>query len=129
MNLKPIKNQLVVRPDPPPTQLGGIYMPDTVLADNPNYFPMTGVVVALGRTSYDDAGEVEQPFAVAIGDRVLFNRYAGKQITCDDDRVTYLVMRESEILGLVDGEAHQVLPGDVDAGDGGVQSLPGDRRL
>lgn len=102
MNLKPIKDQVVVLPDPQPAQIGLIHVPEIVNADNPNYYTMTGRVVALGRTSYTADGEEEQPFDVQVGERVVFNRYAGKQITCEDDGVRYLVMHEHEILGVAD---------------------------
>ena len=162
MNLRPIKDQIVVLPDPPVAQLGVIVIPETVLADNPNYFNMTGTVVALGagvrrhvfqcincqalapqddgpcpgchqplgnfNARLFDADLERHPFDVQVGERVLFNRYAGKQITCEDDRTLYLVMREVDVLGVVT-DAHQVLPGYMDAGDAGVQSLKGDRKL
>jgi hypothetical protein len=48
MNLRPIKDQIVVLPDPPVKTFGLIEFPDAVLAENPNYFSMTGVVVKLG---------------------------------------------------------------------------------
>src|SRR3954467_6818983 len=97
MNLKPIKDQVVVLPDPKPAQIGLIHVPDVAAADNPNWFPETGRVVAIGRTAYTADGEAEQPFDFTVGARVHFGRFAGKQVTCDDDRITYLVMREHEI--------------------------------
>ena len=101
MNLKPIKDQLVILPDPQAEKIGSIYVPETVQADNPNYFTMTGKVVA--------RAESDHRFDVLVGDRVVFNRYAGKQVTCDDDRVLYLIMREEEILGVADEE--DITPG------------------
>lgn len=108
MNLKPINDQVIVLPDPRPEKIGAIYLPDAIRdaegTDNPNWFPETGRIVALGRTAYTADGEAEQPFDFAVGDRVHFNRYAGKQVTCPDDRVTYLVMREHEIDMVIDAE-------------------------
>ena len=58
---------------------------------------------------------------------MLFNRYAGKEITSDDDGVRYLLMREAEVLGVVTGD-HEIRPGYIEPRDFGVQSLPGDAR-
>jgi co-chaperonin GroES (HSP10) len=110
MNIKPIKDQVVVLADPRPEKIGLIIVPDVAAMDNPNWFPETGRVVALGRTAYSADGEDEQPFDVAVGDRVHFNRYAGKQVTCSDDGVTYLVMRAHEI-DLVLDDGHTVFHG------------------
>jgi len=132
MNIKPIHDQVVVLPDPPPSVYKGlIVMPETVIAENPNYYTVTGRVVATGTHSferakkgqYDFGQPIEQrPFDVQPGQRVVFNRYAGKQITCDDDRVRYLILRECEILGVLEGE-HDVQPGYHEAGDTGVKAL------
>ena len=79
-----------------------IIVPDIVTHDNPNYFTETGRVVALAEHSYTEDGEDARPFDVQVGQRVHFNRYAGKQVTCDDDGVLYLVMVEKEIMAVVD---------------------------
>lgn len=110
MNIKPIRGQVVVRPDPPAAPSALIIVPDSVKADNPNYFTETGVVVALAEHSYTEDGEDARPFDVHIGDRVHFNRYAGKQVTCTDDSTLYLVMLEKEITCVIDGE-HAILHG------------------
>ena len=132
MNIKPIHDQVVILPDPAPSLFKGlIAMPETVLADNPNFYTVSGRIVAVGSHSferakkgqYDFGAPLEQrEFDVAVGQRVLFNRFAGNQITCDDDRVMYLILRECEILGILDAE-HEVQPGYMDAGDTGVKSL------
>lgn len=129
MNLKPINDQVIVLADPRPEQIGRIIVPDVAAMDNPNWFPETGRVVALGRTAFviTPEGEIdgERPFDCAVGDRVHFNRYAGKQVTCDDDGVTYLVMREHEI-DLVLDETHVVFHGYQPAQDEGIASYDRD---
>lgn len=137
--LRPTGDRILVRPDPREKfSAGGLEIPDSLLAENPNYFSMTGVVVRLGDGLRDDtyrctSCQVEGPrpkmdrcpncsalmvlheagqphaFDVQVGDRVLFNRFAGKQIDLDEP-IRHLMMRESEVLGIVDGD-HRILPG------------------
>lgn len=131
MNIKPIKDQVVVLADPRPTQIGLILLPDVAVMDNPNWFPETGRIVALGRTAYSADGESEQPFDFTVGERVHFNRFAGKQVTADDG-VIYLVMREHEI-DMVLTDEHTVFHGYAPAMDEGVkgytpESVKGDVR-
>lgn len=123
MNLRPIKDQVVVLPDPPVEKIGAIFVPDAVNADNPNYFPMTSTVVAVGPGRIEDGERVAPD--VQVGDRVVHNRYAGHQITCDDDRVLYLVMREADIIGKAP-VLPTVLPGYMPAGDSDVQGFERD---
>lgn len=125
MNLKPIKDQVIILADPPPAQIGRIIVPDVAAADNPNWFPETGTIVALGRTAYTEDGEAEQPFDFTVGERVHFNRYAGKQVTCTDDRVTYLVMREHEIDMVITGD-HEIFHGYQGPQDAGIASYDRD---
>lgn len=100
--IRPIRNQVLVRPDPPPTvSAGGIHIPETVNANNPNYYTMTGVVMATGKGAHD--GEAFHPINVKPGDRVVFSRYAGKQIEVAG-RQRVMILRESELIALSDGE-------------------------
>ncbi len=120
--LRPIHDQVLILPDPPPETLasGATIFPDVAKADNPNWFPVSGRVVRLGSHSFYrrrvgqmDFAEREGdliPFSVKIGDRVTFNRFAGKQVTDPDDDVMYYMMRECEILGIADDDT-QLLPG------------------
>lgn len=129
MNLRAIHDQVIILSDPPVTTYKGIIaLPEAVIAENPNYYTVTGRVVAVGSHSferakkgqYDFGDAVEaRAFDVVVGDRVLYNRYAGKQITCDDDHTLYLVLRECEIMGVVTDDV-EVQPGYQDATDRGV---------
>ena len=125
MNIKPIRGQIVVWPDPPAPPSAIIIAPESVLADNPNYFTETGVIVALADHSYTEDGEDVRPFDVQLGDRVHFNRYAGKQVTCLDDSTLYLVMVEKEIDLVIDGE-HAILHGYQPAAEDEVKSYARD---
>lgn len=96
----PIKDQVLVIPDPVKTVSdGGIHIPETVNANNPNYYTMTGVVVKTGAGRIEDGQRV--PVQVQAGDRIVFGRYSGKQIELED-RSRVLMMRESDVIGLAD---------------------------
>ena len=108
MTLKPFGDRLLVKPDPQKTQIGLIHIPEMVNADNPNYFTMTGVVVDKGAGAYDEElGEIA-PIEAEIGERVLFGRFAGKQVQHEGS--IHLLMRAPEVLMLVEGD-HAVRPG------------------
>lgn len=125
MMLRPIKNKIIVRPDPTPSMIGSIHVPDNIAHGddaNPNYFTTSGTVLAVG------PGVLE---TIPVGHKVTYNRYAGVQFK---DRVItndemWLVMTEDEIAGVLPPDAPVLLPGYQDATDSGVTSNPGDRPL
>lgn len=119
MNLRPIKDQVITLPDPAVERIGLIHVPEVVNADNPNYFPMTSTVVAVGPGAIEDGQRIRPD--VQVGDRVIHNRYAGHQVTCDDDGIKYLVMREADIIAHAD-VLPTILPPYMAAGDEGIKS-------
>jgi len=73
---------------------GGIIIPDTAKEK-----PQEGEVIAVGEGKRKDDGE-RIPLDVQAGDRVLFGKYSGSEIKLDGDE--YLIMREDEILGVIE---------------------------
>ena len=69
---------------------GGIIIPDTAKEK-----PQRGVVVAAG------PGKKDEPVMVKAGDTVLYGKYAGTEIQLGG--VDYLIMRESDILAIING--------------------------
>jgi chaperonin GroES len=57
-------------------------------------------VIALGNGKVLDTGERSE-FSVKVGDRVLFTAYGGTDVKYDGDE--YLIMREDDILGVIEG--------------------------
>jgi chaperonin GroES len=95
MNLKPLKDRVVVKySDEPEKSAGGIYIPDTAKEK-----PQKGEVVSVGTGKVTDDGKT-QPMVVKVGDTVLFEKYAGSKINIDDTE--YLIIREDDILGIVE---------------------------
>ncbi len=87
MKIKPLKDRVVVKYSSEELEKtpGGIYVPDVAKEK-----PQKGTVVEVG-------SEVKE---VKVGDTVLFDKYAGSKIKVDD--VEYLIIKEEEILGIVE---------------------------
>ncbi|PSR14242.1 MAG: co-chaperone GroES [Bacteroidetes bacterium] len=84
--MKPINDRVVIKPAlAEETTKGGIIIPDTAKEK-----PQRGEVVAVGPGKDDNA------MTVAVGDTVLYGKYAGQEITYEG--VDYLIMREDDIL-------------------------------
>jgi len=76
---------------------GGLYIPDSAKEK-----PQEGEVVAVGKGKLLENGTRIEP-DVKEGDRVLFGKYAGTEVKLDSEE--YLIMREDEILGIIDRAA------------------------
>ena len=74
--------------------VGGIIIPDTAKEK-----PQQGKVIAVGKGKVQENGTVT-PVDVKAGDKVLFGKYSGQEIKLDGTE--YLIMREDEILGVID---------------------------
>jgi chaperonin GroES len=94
MNIKPLSDRVVVKPiDPEKKRQSGIIIPDTVREK-----PQEGEVIAVGPGKVDDEGR-KVPMEVKKGNKVLYGKYSGTEITIDGTE--YLIMRASDILAIV----------------------------
>jgi chaperonin GroES len=95
MNIRPLHDRLIVkRFDEEERTKGGIIIPD-----NAKEKPQQGEVIAVGNGKVLEDGK-KTPLEVKKGDRVLFGKYSGTEIKIDG--VEYLMMREDDILGIVE---------------------------
>jgi len=93
--IKPLHDRVIIRRiDENTTTTGGIIIPDSAKEK-----PQEGEVIAAGAGKYKDDG-TRQALDVKEGDRVLFGKYSGTEITLDGEE--YLMMREDEILGIIE---------------------------
>ena len=76
---------------------GGLIIPDTAKEK-----PAEGEVIAVGEGARKDSGELI-PMSVKAGDRILFGKWSGTEVTIDGDEL--LIMKESDILGLISATA------------------------
>jgi chaperonin GroES len=96
MSIKPLNDRiLVLRLEGEQKTSGGIIIPDTAKEK-----PLEGKVIAAGPGKVDDKGK-RIALAVKKGDKVLFSKYAGTEIKLDG--VEHLIMREDDILGIIEG--------------------------
>lgn len=94
MKIKPLYDRVVVRRIEPKEQVkGGIIIPDSAKEK-----PQQGEVVAAGGGKILEDGKIA-PLDVKAGDKVLFGKYAGSEITVDGEEL--LILREDEILGVL----------------------------
>ncbi len=95
MKFRPLHDRVVVRrlTDEAKTA-GGIIIPDTAQEK-----PQEGEVVAVGPGTRGDDGQVH-PVAVKAGDRVLFGKWSGNEVTIDGDEL--LIMKESDIMAIIE---------------------------
>jgi chaperonin GroES len=100
MNIRPLYDRIVVRRlEEKETVQGGIIIPDSAKEK-----PQEGEVIAVGQGKRLDSGKVVAP-DVKPGDRILFGKYSGSEIKLDGEE--YVIMREDEVLGILDGAAKQ----------------------
>jgi len=97
-SLTPLHDRVVIRRITEVESVrGGIIIPDTAKEK-----PQEGVVVAVGTGKFEKGQTV--PLAVKAGDHVLFGKYAGTEIKLDAEEL--LIVREEEILGILNGGGH-----------------------
>lgn len=91
MNVKPLSDRIVVKPEPAEEKTAsGIILPDTAQEK-----PQMGTVLATGPGKISDSGDLVK-MTLKNGDKVLYGKYSGTEITVSGDDV--LIMRESDIL-------------------------------
>ena len=94
MAFKPLHDRVLVkRVESEEKTAGGLIIPDSAKEK-----PAEGEVVAVGAGARKDSGELIE-MAVKAGDKVLFGKWSGTEITLDGQEL--LIMKESDILGII----------------------------
>ena len=95
MKVRPLNDRVLVKRVAEETKTkGGIIIPDTATEK-----PVEGKVIAVGNGRVGEDGRVT-PLDVKKGDRVLFGKYSGTEVKIDG--VEHVIMREDEILAVID---------------------------
>jgi chaperonin GroES len=98
MNFKPLHDRVLVRRiEGEAKTKGGLIVPDTAKEK-----PAEGEIIAVGEGARRETGELIAP-SVKAGDRILFGKWSGSEVTLDGQE--YLIMKESDILGIIDQSA------------------------
>jgi chaperonin GroES len=97
MKIRPLQDRVIVRrlEEAVEKTKGGIIIPDTAKEK-----PQQGKVIAVGKGKLNDDGKLT-PLDVKVGDKILFGKYSGSEIKIDGEE--HLIMREEDILGVVEG--------------------------
>ena len=89
----PLADRVVIKALEEAEQMrGGLFIPDTAKEK-----PQQGEVVAVGPGRYEDGKLV--PMTVKVGDKVLYGKYSGTEVTIDTEPV--LILRESDVLAVI----------------------------
>jgi len=95
VKLKPLSDRVIVKPlEAEEKTKGGIVLPDTAKEK-----PHEGEIIAVGKGRLNDDGKVQSP-EVKVGDRILYGKYSGTEITTKDGG-EFLIMKEEDILAVV----------------------------
>jgi chaperonin GroES len=95
VDIQPLADRIIVRPlEAEEKTKGGIVLPDTAKEK-----PQEGKVIAVGKGKILDSGQVQKP-ELKVGDRVLYGKYSGTEITTKDGE-ELLIMREEDVLAIV----------------------------
>ncbi|MBR9988730.1 MAG: co-chaperone GroES [Gemmatimonadetes bacterium] len=92
--IQPLADRVVVKALEETEQMrGGLYIPDTAKEK-----PQQGEIVAVGPGKMTDDGK-RVPNELKAGDRVLYGKYSGTEVTVGDEQ--YLILRESDVLAVI----------------------------
>ena len=97
-SFKPLHDRVLVRRVQSEEKTkGGLIIPDSAKEK-----PAEGEIVAVGEGARKDSGELIAP-SVKAGDRILFGKWSGTEVTLDGEEL--LIMKESDILGIIEGSS------------------------
>jgi chaperonin GroES len=93
--LVPLSDRVLVRADDEGEQRrGSLFVPDTAKEK-----PQQGEIIAAGPGRFDEKGGQRIPMDVKVGDKVLYGKYSGTEVTIEGEQ--YLILRESDVLAIV----------------------------
>jgi chaperonin GroES len=91
--VSPLADRVVIKALEETEQMrGGLYIPDTAKEK-----PQQGEIVAVGPGRFDEGKRV--PMDVKVGDKVLYGKYSGTEVTIDGEQL--LILRESDVLAII----------------------------
>lgn len=92
-SIQPLGDRVLVKPDVAEEKTAsGIFIPDTAKEK-----PQRGTVVAVGAGKVENGTKIDM--TVKAGDKVLYGKYSGTELTLDNEE--FMIMRESDILGII----------------------------
>ena len=93
LKVHPLADRVAIRPlEETETMRGGLYIPDTAKEK-----PIQGEIIAAGPGRVEKGDKV--PMELKVGDRVLYGKYSGTEVTIDDE--TFLIIKEADVLAKI----------------------------
>jgi chaperonin GroES len=93
VKVHPLADRVAIRPlEETETMRGGLYIPDTAKEK-----PQQGEIIAAGPGRIEKGARV--PMELKVGDRVLYGKYSGTEVTIDDE--TFLIIKEADVLAKI----------------------------
>jgi chaperonin GroES len=93
IKVAPLADRVVVKALEDTEQMrGGLFIPDTAKEK-----PQQGEIIAVGPGRYEK--NVRVPMELKVGDRVLYGKYSGSEVTLENE--PYLILRESDVLAVI----------------------------
>jgi len=97
LKLRPLADRVVIKPvEREEVTKSGIVLPDTAKEK-----PQEGIIEAVGNGRYNERTGERIKLDVAVGDRVMYAKYAGSEVKIDE--IDYLILSEKDILAVVQG--------------------------
>lgn len=93
MKVKPLFDRVLILPETAKAEVSSIILPDTAKEK-----PQFGRIIAIG--DGENLDYTKSQMKVKVGDKVLFNKYAGAEIKLEQE--TYIIMRQIDIIGVVE---------------------------
>src|SRR5919205_2840478 len=116
MQFRPLHDRVVVRRvDAEEKTAGGIIIPDTAKEK-----PQQGEVLAVGPGKRDDTGKLVPP-DIKAGDQILFGKWSGTEVKVDGEDL--LIMKEDDIMGVVEGVAKSKTSGSASRKVGAIAAV------
>lgn len=104
--IRPLHDRIIVKREEASDHTpGGIYLPQGAQET-----PRRGTVVAVGNGRKLDDGDTV-PMSVAVGDKVIFGRYAGAEVEVKNEK--YFIMRETDVVGVIEDDIDVTVATDV----------------
>jgi chaperonin GroES len=95
MKIRPLHDRILIkRQEEKETRKGGI-----IILDSAKEKPQEGKVIAVGQGKVNDDGK-KVPLDVKTGDKILFGKYSGSEVTLDNEE--YLILREEDVLCILE---------------------------
>ena len=93
VKIQPLADRVVIRPLEETAQMkGGLYIPDTAKEK-----PQEGEIIAVGSGRVEKGEKV--PMELKVGNRVLYGKYSGTEVTLDDEQL--LIIKKSDVLAVI----------------------------